>query len=166
MIKEKLSVKSDIEIIIRNSKTKEIIDIKHVKNILTNNGLKWIRNMMANITPLEDSNFNVDTRLTHIAVGDNNTSPSLTQTSLGNELLRKELYPTPDANCSITIEGNDTVIYTIFIDETELVGEILREIGLFSQTFGNFMLSRASLGNLSKTDDIDFTIKYKYIIGN
>jgi hypothetical protein len=166
MIDENISFKSDIEIQIIDTKTKEVIKVIHAKNIMTNNGIKWIRNQIANISSLEDPDYNVDTRLTHIAVGDSNTPVASTQDNLGNELLRKELHPTPDIKCEITINGINEVVYTMFISDTELNGEILREIGLFSESYTNFMISRALIGNLTKTDVVEFKINYKYTVSN
>jgi hypothetical protein len=166
MIKEKLSVKSDIEIKIIDAKTKEVIDIKHYKNIMTNNGIKWVRNQIANVSSLDDPDYNVDTRLTHIAVGDSSSIPAASQNNLGNELLRKELHPTPDVGCSISLQDIDQVTYTMFIDNTELNGEILREIGLFSESYTPFMISRALIGNLTKSSEVEFEINYKCIVSN
>lgn len=162
-----IGIKSEITIEIRNSKTKEIISIKKFKNSIVNNGLKMFRNWAAGIAPLNDPDYNVDCRITDFAVGDDNTAVSLTQTSLGNELLRKELYPTPDPNCEINIIDNSTVEYVIFIGETELNGSIIKEMGLFSTNQTTpFMISRFLTGNLSKTSVIEFTIKYKYKFQN
>lgn len=166
MTNDMITIKSDIEIEIINAKTGEIEDIKHFHNILTNLGIKWIRNQLANISSLVDPNFNVDTRLTHVAVGDGNSTPMVTQLVLDNELLRKELHPTPDVNCEIVLEDDDKVIYIIFINETELTGDTIREIGLFSESYTPFMISRALTGNLYKGTGKNFKIKYKYIIQN
>ena len=164
MLNESMSLKSDIEIIITDAKTKEVLDVKHYHNILTNNGKKWIRNQLANIPYDEDGVFNVETRLTHIALGDESTPVSVNQTALGNELIRKEVYPNPDTKCEIVIENDDKVIYVIFLAEGEGNGKTFREIGLFAESNTNFMVSRALIGNLTKNSSVEFTIKYQYTI--
>lgn len=164
MITEKITLKSDIEIIITDAKTKEIKEIKHFHNLITDNGFKWLRNQLANVLYSEDQDFNIETRLTHIAIGNSNTPVSSTQTQLGNEIIRKELHPNPDVKCETILEDNNKVIYSIFLSDAEGNGEIIREIGLFAESDTNFMVSRALIGNLSKTSSVEFTIKYKIII--
>lgn len=162
MSNENLSVKGNIEIQVIDAKTKEIIETKKFSNILVNNGIKMHRNWAANVLPIDDAIYNIDSRITHLSLGDDNSAVLISQTSLGNELISKELYPTPDAGCEITLEGNDTAVYTILIDETELNGEIIREMGLFSKNLSTFMVSRFLVGNLSKTSAVQFKIIYKY----
>lgn len=156
-----VKVTGNIDIDIIDVKSKRVLETRHFTNILTNNGLKLHRVWSAGIPPLSDPNFNVDTRITHIAVGDGNTTPGVTQTTLDNELLRKQIYNPPDANCGIELEATRTKFFML-IDETELNGETLREIALFSESFTPFMVSRFLCGNLSKNDSIQFLIKYYY----
>ena len=98
--KDCITIKGKIEIETIDAKTGKILDVKTFTNLITNNGLKMHRNWAATISQIQDANYNVDTHITHIAVGNNNSTPAVSQTALGNELLRKELYPTPDAGCS------------------------------------------------------------------
>jgi hypothetical protein len=160
---ENITIKGNVEIDIIDVKTKQIIETKHFTNILVTNGLKMHRNWVAGILPINDVQFNVDTRVTHLALGDGNSAPAISQNTLDNELLRKELYPTPDAGSEIDFVGDNNVRFIILLDESELNGEVIRELGLFSETqTPNFMISRFLCGNLSKTADVQFIIKYKF----
>jgi len=160
---EHVKIKTDVQIDTINAKTGKVIDTKHYTNMIVDTGRKMHRNWAANIAPASDSDYNVDTRITHIAVGDSNTAVAKTQTALGNQLLIKEIYPTPDTGCGITLVNNETVQFEILIDDTELNGNTIREMGLFSHTFTNFMISRLLTGNLSKSSDVQFLIKYRVI---
>jgi hypothetical protein len=163
--KDKIKAKSNIKITIVDVKTNKVIDVQYFKNLLTTDGYKTLQAWAAGTPPATDPNYNVDTRINKFAVGDSNTTPDISQTGLGNELLRKTLYPagSADIGCGITLEDNDKVVYTILIDETELNGEIIREMGLFSSTFSpTIMLSRFLTGNLEKIDSVRFIIEYTY----
>jgi len=166
MSKECLSLKSIIKVTITDVKTKKVLDVKYFHNIITNNGLKWIRNQLANVLYSTDPVFNIETRLSYIALGSSNTPVGASQTSLGNELIRKELYPNPDVNCETILVDNDKVTYTIYLSEPELAGETIREIGLFAKSDSTFMVSRALTGNLEKSGDIEFTIEYTWIVSD
>jgi len=164
-VSERNIIKGIVEINIIDAKTKEIIE-KHIyNNMLVDNGRKMFRNWASNIAPASDADYNVDTRITHIAVGDDNTAASQTQTALGNQLLKKQLYPTSDSGCGIVFIDNETVEFQMLIDTSELNGNTIREVALFSETFTNFMISRLLCGNLSKTSDVQFLIKYRFIFG-
>ena len=164
-LKEKLTIEGKIEILIIDAKTKEVLEKKEFSNLVVNGGLNMIRAWLGNVLPIDDANINIDTRITHIAVGDSNAIVAGTQTSLGNELLRKELYPTPDPGCGISLDTNK-VIYEMLLDESELNGEIIREVGLFSESHIPFMVTRFLCGNLSKTSAVQFLIKYKILINS
>jgi hypothetical protein len=163
---DSITIKGIITIDIIDVKTNKVKQHLEFKNILTTNGLKMHRNWAAGVPPLSDPDYNVDTRITNMAVGDGNSVPLIGQTALDNELLRKALYPVADTNCGIELSGTNEVIYTIFIDKTELNGYIIREIGLFSETFTDFMVSRFLCGNLSKNSTVQFLIKYRLSFNN
>jgi len=158
-------VKGEVTINIIDAKTGKIKETHEFTNILVDTGRKMHRNWAASIAPATDPNYNVDTHISHIAVGDDNTAVAQTQTSLGNELLKKEVYPTPNAGCGITLVNNETVQYEMLINTSELNGETIRELCLISETFTNFMVSRLLCGNLAKTSDVQFLIKYRFVYG-
>jgi len=163
----KIKIRGTITIEIIDVKTKKLLKSIEVYNQIVTNGFKMFRNWSAGITPLADDTYNVDSRITDFAVGDDDSATGVSQTALGNELLRKEVFPTPDAGCSINLIDDQTVEYVILIDETELNGETIEEMGLFSTNQANpFMVSRFLTGSLSKTAAIQFVIKYKYKFEN
>lgn len=166
---DKINAKSNIKITIIDVKTNKIIDVKYFKNLLTTNGYKVLQAWAAGVAPVDDSNYNVDTRITKFAVGDSNTTPDVSQTGLGNELLRKTIYPaaSADIGCGIEKLDNDKVVYTILIDSSELNGETVREMGLFSDTFSpTIMISRFLTGELEKSEEVRFIIEYTYQFTN
>ena len=100
----------------------------------------------------------IQTNLTHIAVGTDNTPPTTSDTALGNEVLRK-------AAQEISVDSiNNTVTASMWIASTEANGTTLQEVGTFdSDTDGN-MLSRNTFNAIPKDDtmevwiDIEFTV--------
>ena len=160
---EKVNVNGTVEVQVIDAKTGQVIEVHHFKNILTTLGKRMYRNWAAGVAPLTNPDYNVDTRITHFAVGDDATAPAVSQTALYNELDRKQVYPagSADAGCGIELDGDDAVIFKIFFDETELNGETLREMALFSETFTSFMITRFLCGNLTKSSAVQFLIKYK-----
>jgi len=158
---DSIKIKGQITISIVDAKTKEIKEIHYFENIITTLGLKMHRNWVAGVVPLSDSNFNVDTRITHIAVGSGNSTPAKTQLALDTELLRKAIYPTPDANCGITLESDDTAVFTMLISESEINGSTIKEIGLFSASHTAFMVSRFLCGSIAKSSAVQIVINYK-----
>jgi len=161
-----VGIKGVVTVEIIDAKTGEVIDTQEHHNILTTLGRQMFGGWLAGTPPLDDPDYNVDTRLTAMAVGDGSSTPAVSQTALDNELLRKELYPTPDPNCEIDIESAGVVAYKMLIDETELNGETLRELALFSETFTDFMVSRLLVGNLSKTSAVQFRFIYRFTVTN
>jgi len=88
---------------------------------------------------------------THIALGDDNTAFSESDTVLGNELSRKAIETT-------TIKGdNRKVEYNTVFNTTELVGETIKEIGLFNAATSGTLFQRVVLGDIDKDDT--FSIK-------
>jgi len=167
--KDKINAKSNIKITTIDVKTDKIIDIQYFKNLLTTDGYKTLQAWASGTAPVDDPNYNVDTRITEFAVGDSNTAPDISQTGLGNELLRKTVYPavSADIGCGISKEDNDKVVYTILIDSTELNGETIREMGLFGSIFSpTIMLSRFLTGELEKSSEVRFIIEYTYQFTN
>lgn len=91
----------------------------------------------------------------YIAIGDDNTAPDISDTALGNELLRKSL----DVD-SIKDTGDGTYRFQMRIALSEANSEILREIGIFDQaTIGGNMGARELLNTeITKTSDIEVVI--------
>ena len=62
--------------------------------------------------------------VTHLAVGDDNTSPATTNDALNNEVFRKAVTDHS--------QTDNELLASTFIDSTEANGETLREVGLFA----------------------------------
>jgi len=90
-----------------------------------------------------------------MAIGDDNTTPIVGDTALGNELLRKALDTT-----SIKNLGAGTYRFQMRIALTELNGSTLEEIGIFDQaSLGGNMGSKNLLTvAVSKTSDKEIVI--------
>lgn len=97
----------------------------------------------------------INDNFTHIAVGDNNTTPSPSDTALGNEFLRK------------TFQETDTltpgqIILSMRISTTEGNGNTIKEVGVFDAGAGGNMATRNLTTEYAKTSSkevwIDVTI--------
>lgn len=113
MSKEKHS--ENIKITVRNLQG-EIIDVKRIKNLIPTVDLNMIRDAYYG-----DVN---DCEIKYLAVGDDNTAPTLADTTLGNETFRKAI-----TSHSKPADGQIKTI--TYIDPSEAVGAI-EEIGWFS----------------------------------
>lgn len=71
-----------------------------------------------------DDTQTVDENVTHLAVGDDGTSPDVSDTTLTNEVFRKQV--------SDYSQINETLTASTFIDSDEANGSTLREVGLFA----------------------------------
>ena len=87
---------------------------------------------------------------THIAVGDDNTTPTVGDTALGNELTRK-------ARQEYT-EGGSDVIISLFLSSTESNGNALKEVGLFDAAAAGTLLERNTFTVINKTTSIEVWI--------
>jgi len=85
---------------------------------------------------------------THIAFGDDNTTPTVGDTSLGNELLRKA--------ATITVSGR-SVEYEGAVATSELVGSTIKETGLLNSSSGGDLYSHEVNANISKTANFQLT---------
>lgn len=164
MVKESIKITGTAVVEIINAKTGKIIKTVKCKNLIVNGGLKVHRNWAAGIAAGTDADYNVDTRIDQIAVGDDDTPPAKTQTTLGNLLLQKEVWGTPDSGCGINLIDNETVEYFMLIGTGELNGETIREVALISETAQatTIMISRFLTGNLVKSSNVQFIIKYRF----
>lgn len=87
---------------------------------------------------------------THMAVGDDNTAPTVGDTTLGNELTRK-------ARQEYT-EGTSDVIISLFLNSTESNGNSLKEVGMFDAGAAGNLLERNTFTTISKTSSIEVWI--------
>jgi hypothetical protein len=93
----------------------------------------------------------------HISSGDDNTAATVSDTALGNEVIRRLITTTQsDAN---------TVTYSMLIASTQVVGQTLREAGIFNASTSGTMFVRFTHANIAKlnTIEVEYTIKIKLI---
>ena len=93
---------------------------------------------------------------TFVAVGTDGTSPSSSDTTLGNEVLRKERQE--------TTSGTDYRIVSMWINSVEANGNDLQEVGTFNQSSNGNMWTRNTFSSLSKTDTVEVWIDVKVVI--
>lgn len=87
---------------------------------------------------------------THLAVGDDNTTPTVGDTALGNELTRK-------ARQEVT-QGTSDVIISLFLNSTESNGNELKEVGMFDAGAAGNLLERNIFTTISKSTSIEVWI--------
>ena len=95
---------------------------------------------------------------THIAFGDDNTTPSASNTTLNNEVLRKTLED------SIKNTGTGTYLFEMRVALTEADGETIREIGIFNQATGGTMGTHNLTQEVAKTNDKEVVIDVQVTI--
>lgn len=86
----------------------------------------------------------------HVAVGDDNTTPTAGDTVLGNELTRK-------ARQEYT-EGTSDVIISLFLNSLESNGNALKEVGMFDASSGGNLLQRNIFTTINKTTGLEVWI--------
>lgn len=87
---------------------------------------------------------------THMAVGDDDTTPSAGDTDLGNEIVRKALQE--------YTEGTSDVILSLWLSSVEGNGEALAEVGLFDAGAAGNLLVRNIFTVINKTTSIEVWI--------
>ena len=112
--------------------------------VLTNN---FIGDLINQLKQRVIDNFN------YIALGTDGTNPTENDTSLGNEIFRKQRQE--------YTEGLDYVIVTAWIASTEANGHTIREFGWFDIDTNGNLFAREIIGDLEKTSDIEILIDYK-----
>lgn len=89
-----------------------------------------------------------------IAVGDGGDDTASSQNTLDNEIFRK-------AADSKTVVGN-TIVYTVSFTGSDLLSNVISEIGVFNDANAGDMLSRVnfkSIGPLASNETLSFTFR-------
>ena len=120
-MKEKLKVIGKIRIIVLDARTGKVKEITEKENVLTNLLFNLYRDALAGDLTHKD-----DLKIWGLALGDNNTAPTVTDTLLGNETYRQALTDTdkPETGEYFT---------EVYIDPADGNGTI-EEIGWFAGT--------------------------------
>ena len=95
-----------------------VLDIREMKNLITNVGLNMMRDGLYGPGGAQDL------EIKYLAIGSDNTSPVVTDTTLGTETFRK-------ARTSQSKPGTGQQTYVQYIDPTEAIG-VIEEFGWFA----------------------------------
>ena len=110
-----------------------------------------IQTFLLNSTRDEIKDF-FETQFTHGAVGDDNTTPTPGDTTLGNEVFRKAI-----ASFDKTTFTNKTIA-SVQITSAEANGNTIREGGFFDAVAAGNMLTHFLVNDIVKTSDISLYI--------
>lgn len=94
--------------------------------------------------------------ITHMAVGDDDTTPTISDTTLGNETFRDALFDTTTAT--------DTISFISFLDTTENNGDDIKEEGLFDDPTTGDMYQRGLTNLIEKTSSVETFIEVRLAI--
>lgn len=101
----------------------------------------------ANIDPSQT----LQAATTHLAIGNDNTAPSSTNSTLNNEIFRKQVT-------DHTQNGNE-ILASTFVDSNEANGTTFREVGLFAgPNATDRMWNHATIADISKDSSRTITI--------
>lgn len=128
---EMMKATGELLIEVRNSEG-ELVEKRHVPNMVVQGGKNWIVSRMTNGTA------NI---MSHMAVGSGNTAPALGQTAMVNQLARVPFT-------SVNVVAN-TVTYVAVFNAGVGTGALV-EAGLFNAASGGTMLARTTFGTLTK----------------
>jgi len=92
----------------------------------------------------------IETEATHMAVGDDDTTPTAADTALGNELTRKTVQE--------VTRGTSDVIVSMFLNSTESNGNSLKEVGIFNASSAGDMMERNTFTTINKSSSIEVWI--------
>jgi len=97
---------------------------------------------------------NLGTTLTHIGVGDSDTTPIQSNTALGNETYKDALFTTPT-------KTTNSISFSLFLDTTENNGNDIKETGIFDAASGGNLYNHALTNVISKTNSVEAFIEVK-----
>lgn len=131
MLTDSVKVKGNLIILVKDE-SGELKEKREVDNLVVTLGKNHIANRLT-------SNANVI--MSHMAVGDSNTSVVVTQTGLGSELARVALDSTTLANATVTY----TATYGAGVGTGSLT-----EAGIFNAASSGIMLCRTNFNAVNK----------------
>ena len=144
MIKDSFPIKGELQILIRNTLTGEVVE-RLENNLVVSVGKAFIASRMAS---------NTNPVMTTMTVGTGNTAPSAGDTSLVASLVSVSL-----AVAGGTPSGN-TVLYTALFPPGVGTGALV-EAGIF----GSVMLSRTTFAVINKAANDEMIINWTITIG-
>ena len=112
------------------------------------------------ITSIKSSSLDTFDIYTYIGIGDGTTTPTVADTTLTNETLRKLLAS------SVKDLSLGTYRFEIRVALTEANGTIISEVAIFNQATGGLMGAKDLLGtNVTKTADKEVIIILEVEVG-
>ena len=134
-----MEVKANVTITVERDG--ELVELFKVKNLITNDGLNWFRDLAGGIVGRADSQ----------AVGTGTTAAASTDTALGAQVIKKTIDRRLDSDKKITFQT--------LILESEANGSTLSEVGLFG---GDVLIARALISpTIAKDVSIQVTIAHE-----
>lgn len=97
-----------------------------------------------------DPNQTLEEDVTHLAVGDDDTAPVTSNSSLNNEVFRKSVTDHS--------QTDNELLASTFIDSSEANGNTFREVGLFAGTDPARMWNHSTIADIEKDDTRTITI--------
>lgn len=116
---ENIKIKGELIVTIQDAKTGKIKDKTHYKNLVVNTGLISIAQALRGATA---SNKGI---ITYLALGDDNTAPDPTDTTLTNETIRKLI-----SERSNLVSNEKIAVFRTFFNTSE-ANDTHYEAGLF-----------------------------------
>lgn len=95
----------------------------------------------------DDVKSELNTLMTHAGVGDDDTTPTAADTSLGNETFR-------DARDDWDSSGANTIVGSLTIEASENNSNDIDEIGWFDAASGGNLWVHNLVNTISKTSDV------------
>jgi hypothetical protein len=134
-----MEVKSNVELTIK--KGQQVVQVIKAKNLITNSGLNWFRDLAGGIVGRADGQ----------AVGTGTTAAAAGDIALETSVLKKTIDRRLDSDKKITFQ-------TLFL-ESEANGNTLSEVGLFG---GGVLIARALISpTIAKDSSISVTIAHE-----
>ena len=143
-----MKVSNNVFVEIRDAKTKEVVDTRAMHNLMTTNGLNWVRDLMGG----------TETRATKIALGTGTATPSASDTALASQVWGTGTEGLIDRRVATSAK----MTYKIFLGADDANGNTLGEEGLFR---GTLMIARSLISpTIAKTDAVELTISHEITV--
>ena len=151
--KEVFKIKTNLTIDIHDAKTMEIIETIKDHNLITTAGKNLVRDLLGIAVGITGINY--------FAVGTDNTSPSVTDTTLGAEVFRNTFTDVVYSSAKVT--------FKYFLGSTEANGNTLVEAGLFgdnatASTDSGTLFSHVTYTPIVKTSALAVTFSWDITI--
>jgi hypothetical protein len=147
-----ITIDSNVTIEIRD-KEGCLVDTRKIKNLVTDAGLNYTRDLFG----YPDALFTSSVTPNFIALGSNDTAVTASDVSLGNELYREEN--------SLKSPDDKKFIIRLFLDTSQGNGNTYKEAGVYSTGAGGKCWSRCVFAAIPKTSSITLTIHWEWSLG-